>query len=160
MAKGQPVETDPCLRLSCSSVGHYVPKALQSGWQDPCGSGTVAWSCGFSLVLDHSELSRCHHLLPRSRQRVDPASAWIQGPEEALVPEVSEGCSIPASASSPLSRAPTSGLWGPQDFPGTAPIPVFPGRNADCLLSTLPFLSGIRPHQSEIPYVQLSARLW
>lgn len=44
LAKGQPVETDPCPRLSCSSVGHYVPEALQCGWQDPSGSGTVAWS--------------------------------------------------------------------------------------------------------------------
>lgn len=120
-----------------------------------------------SLVLPASPCSQTTvdsactaHLLPSSRQRVDPASEQNHSPGKALIPEVSEGHSMPESASV-LSQEPLPLVPGdPQEFPSAAPSLVSPWRSADGLVSTLSFLSGIHLHQSEIPYAQRSTRLW
>lgn len=160
LATGQPVGNRPCSGLPCSFIGAAVWLAAPP----PSGPGTVAWPHllppTIPQLLEQGGL--CLHGPPtpimQPKGRAD--AGQNQGPGEAWIPEVSEGRSGPASASSPLSGAPSPGSWGPPTGPELASPLVFPWRSADSLVSALPSLSGIHLHQSEVPSVRHSTRLW
>ena len=160
LAKGQPVGNRLCSGLPCSFIGAAVWLAAPPPSRPRHGGLAMPAPSAHPRLLEQGGL--CLHCPPtpiiQPKGKAD--AKQNQGPGEAWIPEVSEGRSVPASASSLLSRAPSPASWGPPTAPELASPLVFPWRSADSLVSALPSLSGIHLHQSEVPSVRHSTRPW
>ena len=108
-AKGQPVEAAPRSGLA-QQLGSKSLRCCRVAGGAP-GCSTAARSC--MLLPSGQQALSALPSPPLSSQRVDPGDTPIL--------EFSEGCSMPTSASSPLSRTPPVACGAPRTPPSYPP---------------------------------------
>lgn len=144
LAEGQPVETEGPMAHLVHSLGVESEKCCS-------GAGRSPWPRPSGLSIPASLASRTRWtLLALPADSCRPAKGRVdseqhQGPGEASIPEVSGDCSVPTSASRPLSRAP---FLAPGDPPGLypalpPPLLASPRRRAGSLVLSPPLLEFI-----------------
>lgn len=83
----------------------------------------VAWPGLLPCLLEQGGLCLQHPPTPVIQPNGRADSEQTQGPGEASIPEVLEGCFVPISLSRPLSRDPSTGSWGPPRTSQRCPHP-------------------------------------